>query len=240
MRLRGHGLDMKQIIQTGCRRCGSCCRRGGPALHSQDRALVDKGHIPADRLYTIRPGEPVRDNVRDDRLMAASQDIVKIRSRPGGRACIYLDGRTNMCAIYDHRPLECRVLDCRDTAAIEAVYRTQRLSRQDLLGVTAGLWDLVCEHEQRCSAAGIVILAGDWRRDSDGRLSTEQQLLEMVGYDRTLRRLLVEKGRMATGLLDFVFGRSLTVVLRSLGVEVYPMENGVSLGIRAWNRGLRS
>ena len=239
MRSRGYGLDMKQISQTGCRRCGSCCRRGGPALHHQDRSLVDEGRIPADRLYTIRPGERVRDNVRADRLMAASQDIVKIRSRPGGRACIYLDGRANACTIYDHRPLECRVLDCRDTTAIEAVYRIQRLSRQDLLGDVAGLWDLVIEHEQRCSAARIVTLADDWRRDPGGRLSSEQQLLEMVGYDRTLRQLLVEKGRMAAGLLDFVFGRPLTVVLRSLGLEVHRMENGAGLGVRSWNGDLR-
>ena len=217
-----------------CRRCGTCCRFGGPALHRRDRSLVADGHIDADRLFTIRPGELARDNVRDDRLTSCGQDIIKIRSRPGADACIYFDPAGNACTIYAHRPLECRVLDCRDSAAIEALYDRERLCRQDLIGAVDGLWDLVSDHERRCSAGQVVALAGAWRCDGRKRHSLEQELMEKVRYDLELRRLLVKDGRMAGGILDLVFGRPLTVILKSSGVEVRRMKGSLALFAAPW------
>ncbi len=216
-------------LRGTCRRCGTCCRNGGPALHRQDRPLVDDGRIPAHRLYTIRPGEPVRDNVKQDRLTVCSQDIIKIRSRPGTRGCIYFDPPGNACTIYMHRPVECRVLDCRQTAAIEALYDRERLCRRDLIGEVEGLWDLVSDHERRCSVWQVTALAEDWRCNGQGSRALERELMGKVRYDLELRRLLVEKRRMVEGLLDFVFGRPLTLVLRSLGVEIGRFKKGAGL-----------
>jgi Fe-S-cluster containining protein len=211
---------MEQPPENACRRCGTCCRRGGPALHLLDRVLVDEGRIPADQLYTLRPGEPVRDNVRGDALTTCDGDLIKIRSRPGGRVCRYFDGRNTACTIYACRPLECRILDCRDTAPIEAVYDRERLCRRDLIGTVEGLWDLVCDHERRCSAARVTALADAWRRGGHGSRGLDKELMEKVRYDLELRTLLVKENRMAEGLLDLVFGRPLTVVLKPLGVAV--------------------
>ena len=56
---------------SSCKRCGQCCRLGGPVLHRDDLSLLDrfdapaKGTVPfgmAD-LVTLRTGELVRDDV---------------------------------------------------------------------------------------------------------------------------------------------------------------------------------
>ena len=69
--------------------------------------------------------------------MAAS-DIIKIKSRPGGRVCAFYDEATAACRVYTYRPAECRALNCRDTRDIETIYEKERLTRRDLLeGVSA-------------------------------------------------------------------------------------------------------
>jgi hypothetical protein len=47
-----------------CRQCGTCCRKGGPAIHREDKKLLENGHIPLRYLFTIRKNEPVYDNVQ--------------------------------------------------------------------------------------------------------------------------------------------------------------------------------
>ena len=189
---------------------------------------MEAGHIPLASLYTIRRGEPVRDNVGGDVLVAAEADIVKVRDRPDGSGCVFFDAGAAACAVYAHRPLECRVMRCWDTGPIEAIYGRDRLGRRPLLEGIDGLWDLVCDHEKRCSAGRLVDLAERRRgRLGGGRLDGE--LLEMVRYDEALRGVLVEQGRMAADLLDFVLGRPLAVVLRPLGIEVAPGRGGLGL-----------
>ncbi len=65
-----------------CHRCGTCCEKGGPALHHGDKALVEEGRIPAKYLFTIRKGEPAHDNVKGNTLFAQT-DLIKIKSKKG-------------------------------------------------------------------------------------------------------------------------------------------------------------
>lgn len=200
-----------------CRRCGTCCRRGGPALHLADKALVVAGHLPFTHLYTIRAGELVRDDVTGGALIPAPADIVKVREAPGSRACVFFEPACNGCAIYDQRPLECRILRCWDTAEIRRCYRRERLGRADLVGHIAGLWDLVAEHDRRCDAGKLVRLAGRRRM---GDLGGAAELSGMVGYDEALREGLAADGRVPAAMLDFLLGRPVKVLLRTLGVTV--------------------
>lgn len=210
-----------------CRRCGTCCRRGGPALHREDKELVAAGHLPLTDLYTIRAGEPVRDDVAGGLLTAADTDIVKIREAPGSRACTFLDPGRNGCVIYRWRPLECRVLRCWDTAAIERCYRRGRLVRADLIGHIEGLRDLVAEHDRRCDARRLVALA---RRRRGGDARAEVELAGMIRYDEALREGLVERGRVPAAMLDFLLGRPLKVVLRAMGILARQTSNGAARG----------
>ena len=69
-----------------CRRCGTCCEKGGPALHGEDRPLVDRGQVPARCLFTIRAGEPVRDDMRMFSYNIMRYSARKIVARYGYRS----------------------------------------------------------------------------------------------------------------------------------------------------------
>jgi Fe-S-cluster containining protein len=204
-------LPAPNRIKTECDRCGTCCRKGGPSFHRQDRALIDQGTIPSKYLYTIRVGEPVHDNVKGE-IIAAETDIIKIKGHAGSWKCIFLDEDRNLCRIYANRPLECRALTCWDTREIEKIYAAERLSRKDLLSTIEGLWDLIEDHQRRCSYDTLRKLLA-----SKPTPETRRQLSEIMQYDDRLRRLIVAQGQMERELLDFVFGRPLTETLKLFG-----------------------
>ncbi|MCP3952725.1 MAG: YkgJ family cysteine cluster protein [Desulfobacterales bacterium] len=203
---------------TECQRCGTCCKAGGPALHLEDRELVQSGKIPLKDLYTIRKGELARDNVKGT-LQPVASELIKIKGQGRSWTCRYYHKKSKGCTIYEDRPLECRILNCRDTAAIEAIYDQQRLTRKDLLDAVPHLWDLVEEHEKKCSYRVLAELAARLKEGPDQGIA--DNLVEMVGYDSHLRELIKEKGRPDPALLDFLFGRSLTDTLPGFGIRAH-------------------
>jgi Fe-S-cluster containining protein len=223
-----HGTDTPVSSDQTCRLCGTCCRKGGPALHRQDRHLVDNGLIPADALYTIRPGEPVQDNV-SGRAAFAEADIIKIKGSGAAWCCRFLEGPTNRCTIYDHRPVECRALQCWDTRSIEALYDRERLTRQDLLQGVEGLWDLIVDHGQRCDYRRIRDLAGQFSGEQSEKTAALKAVTEMVKYDESLRQLLVENGHTPATMLDFLLGRPLTQTLSGFHIRVDATEGRIRL-----------
>ncbi len=191
--------------QTRCRRCGTCCRKGGPALHRADRSLVEGGAIPLKRLYTLRKGELAWENVRGG-VVPLTEEIIKIKEADGKTACRFFDDAERGCAIYENRPLECRALKCWDTREIEQIYRRDRLSRRDLLETVPGLWDLVTSHETECGPDRVRALND---RDAGDR----RTLARITAYDREMRRLVTERSGLDPEVLDFLLGRPLSRVI---------------------------
>jgi Fe-S-cluster containining protein len=220
--------DQTASSSHSCRRCGTCCRKGGPALHRQDGPLIDEGLIPAETLYTIRPGEPVQDNVAG-RLSFADDDIIKIKGGGNDWCCRFLEEATNRCTIYDHRPVECRAMQCWDTQAIEALYEKERLTRRDLLQGVAGLWELIEDHERRCNYRQINELAGRLSGEPAEQKTALGAITDMVKYDESLRQLLVENGHTPAGMLDFLLGRPLTHTLPGFHIQVESSEGRIRL-----------
>jgi len=201
---------------SGCLRCGTCCRKGGPGFHHADKNLIAEGKILCAFLFTIRRGETAWDNVRGI-LHPQPSDIVKIRSRADSPACIFLDEAENACTIYENRPLECRVLNCRDTREIEKIYAQKRLVRADLIGGVPGLWDLVETHQNRCDYDRIRKIIADL---GQGNRQSLTQLGEMIQYDLHIRSLTIEKGGGAMEkMTDFLFGRPLWKTLEPMGIK---------------------
>jgi Fe-S-cluster containining protein len=204
--------------QTACRQCGTCCRKGGPSFHLEDRALIDDGRIQAKDLFTIRQGESAYENVQG-RILPVKTDIIKIKGKKGVWECTFLDGETSRCAMYEHRPVECRALMCWDTRHIEAIYNRTRLTRRDLLQNVAGLWDLVEDHQRRCDYRFILSLAGKNGEVRDK--AARKKLFEIVGFDTHIRILTTQQGRIQMALTEFLFGRPLTVTLPLLGIPLH-------------------
>jgi Fe-S-cluster containining protein len=204
-------------IQTACRQCGTCCRKGGPSFHLEDRALIDDGRIQAKDLFTIRKGEPALENVQG-KILPVITDIIKIKGKKGVWECLFLDRETSRCRIYANRPVECRALRCWDTREIETMYHRNRLTRRDLLQNVAGLWDLVEDHQRRCDYGIIQGLAGKSGEVPDK--TSRKKLLEIVGFDTHIRILTTQQGGIDMALTDFLLGRPLSVTLPLMGIPI--------------------
>ncbi|MCP4752849.1 MAG: YkgJ family cysteine cluster protein [Proteobacteria bacterium] len=201
---------------TECIRCCTCCAKGGPAFHLEDKHLVEKGIIPTRFLYTIRKGEPAEDNVKGG-LTYMDSDIIKIKGKDNSWACIYVDLLNHNCAIYANRPVECRVLKCWDTGDIEAMYSKDRLTRRDLVSGVEGLWELIEDHQERCSYEKVRELLEASGGKLDG--NSVNTVSDMVDYDSLLRRMVADKVQTDPNLLDFLLGRPMGIALKQLGLE---------------------
>ncbi|PTN38991.1 YkgJ family cysteine cluster protein [Desulfonatronum sp. SC1] len=212
-----------------CRRCGTCCRKGGPALHQADLTLLREKIILQEDLYTLRVGEPVHDQAAG-RVIPLNAECVKIRSwnaaktllaqseagcrfyQPApqtipAKPTVHPNGR---CAIHETKPIECAALKCWDTADLAEAAATPRLSRLDILGPDNALVELVHDHETRCSVADLV-------RHLQAPTSESADLLrQAAAYDAALRDLLQEKAGILPDHLPFLLGRPLPEVVHGL------------------------
>ncbi|GBC60957.1 YkgJ family cysteine cluster protein [Desulfonema ishimotonii] len=202
---------------SSCRRCGTCCKKGGPSFHREDRSLIEQGIIPGRHLFTIRQGEMAHDNVRK-RLSPLPSDLIKIKGKPGTWACVFFDDTENGCTIYEHRPVECRALKCWDTREIERIYTRNRLTRKDLLENVPGLWALIREHRKRCDYGEIRALLE--KTEGPERQQALKALDPILRYDENIRNMVIEKGGPSAEMTDFLFGRSLVETLAAYGFKI--------------------
>jgi Fe-S-cluster containining protein len=200
-----------------CDRCGTCCSKGGPALHDEDTDLVDSGQIPLTSLYTIRQGELARDNVSGG-LIRLESEIIKIKSIPGSNACMYYDKANQSCRIYENRPVECRALECWDTGKLIRMYAEHRLDRKRLLTSISWVLELIQTHEGICSFAEICRLISLRGKGDPGGA---EGLETIVNDDAKFRYMLIEKGKIPPDMLDFLLGRPLADTLnQQYGIRI--------------------
>jgi hypothetical protein len=173
--------------------------------------LVENGLVHTRQLYTIRKGELARDQIRGG-LVRVDSELIKIKGHGRSWTCLFLGEDSHRCRIYAHRPLECRELKCWDTSRIEQVYDRGRLDRRALLSGIQGLWELVVEHERRCGYDRL----RNWLQSKNGSRAQEARarLSESKTFDVELRKLLVARGCVEPGQLDFLLGRPVEMVLR--------------------------
>jgi Fe-S-cluster containining protein len=207
---------------TTCRRCGTCCKNGGPSFHLEDKMLIEKGMIPLKFIYTIRKGERCYDNIKEC-FVPASSDILKINGQKGSRTCVFFNDTDKECTIYDHRPMECRILKCWDTGEIQRIYAKNRLTRKDLISSIEGLWELVEDHQKQCSYEMLKFFI-DALLDKDHRHKALEGILNIIEYDHKIRSLSVQKASLDPDLTDFLFGRPITETIRIYGINIEEKE----------------
>jgi Fe-S-cluster containining protein len=183
-----------------CMRCGTCCKKGGPAFHQADKTLIDTGVIHSKYLYTIRKGELAYDNVKQC-LEPVSSDVIKIKGKNKSLTCIFFDEPQSACRIYENRPVECRALKCWDTKALEDLYAKKRLTRKDLISEIEGLWGLIKDHQERCNYKTIQKLVDALK--SNMRDNGRQKLNEIIQFDTEMRKLVVSTAGLDAEMLDF-------------------------------------
>lgn len=216
---------MSKVI-TECIRCGTCCKKGSPSFHIEDKMLIEKGIILSKCLYTIRDGELSYDNVKESILPAAS-DIIKIKGQKDSWTCIFFNEKENECTIYDDRPLECRALKCWDTLEIEKIYFKNRLTRKDLISTIEGLWGLVEDHQKRCSYIKLKLFIDALNKDKKDE--TLKGILDIIEYDARIRELVVQNGGLDPEMTDFLFGRPITETIKMYGFKIIKQDDNYRL-----------
>ncbi len=207
----------KDTSLTTCKKCGTCCEKGGPAFHIKDRSLIEKGVIHSRNLYTIRQGELARNNITGH-LIPVSTDIIKLKGKGNTWTCVFYNRGDKTCEIYEHRPLECRVLKCWDTEEFEAIYSKDYLTRKALISSAGEIWDLIKDHQSRCSYGKII---GFKTINEDSKKENAiKEIINIIKYDMSIRQLLIEKGSIDAEMITFLLGRPLVDTIKNYGFKV--------------------
>jgi len=192
--------------QNTCLKCGTCCIKDGPVLHLEDMELIKKKILIPENMVLLRRGEPAMDNILG-RPVLLGNELIKIRGgKPGSWTCIFHDSKTNLCLIHENRPLQCRSLECWNTAEIINLYHQNTLSRKDLFAGVSALEEITLMHEEKCPVDSFVELL---RMEISSPCRSDPQLREMISFDEYFRKVFKEKTGVSSKSLDYYFGRSL-------------------------------
>jgi Fe-S-cluster containining protein len=216
---------MKKEQQTECLRCGTCCQKGGPALHGQDLALVRGGQLPLDNLITIRRGELAYSPL-SDRVEPVLAELVKIRGTGQEWCCCYYEPVSKGCSIYESRPMACGVLKCWQPDETLALVGQDLLSRLDILGEGNPLRPLVLEYERLCPCPDLREVE---KSLTDQDESVLRSLETQVNTDLAFRDRVVQEFHLSLTEELFLFGRPLFQLLQAVGVGVSESPQGLKL-----------
>lgn len=213
-------MNKRDNTEVSCRRCGECCRRGGPALHAEDLPLFSgPDALDLSHVMTLRAGEPVFDQVKG-RVAPLETEILKLKGKNGGRGCAFHDERGRACGLYERRPAQCRALFCQDTSALAAMYDKDRLARRHLLPKGHGVLAVVAEHEALVPPARIAHLAGRLRAGGQEALDAESELSRMAHADRAFRKSMAERAGIGPEYHDFFLGRDAEALFAAAGLSL--------------------
>ncbi len=196
------------VNQRECKRCGTCCKKGGPCLHSEDRVLLVKGVLGPPDLVTYRAGEMAL-NPLSKELVCLKSEMIKIRGDDQG-TCIFFRYADNSCTIYENRPLECRRLKCWDTRDIEGLFLNDTLMRMDLIPEDSLLSELIKAYEITYSISSIWQLCRDSFDEGKGQSDRRQVL---IAKDMEFRNKVMETVGIDQASCNFFFGRPVADII---------------------------
>jgi len=210
--------------QNSCKRCGNCCKQGGPALHKQDLTLVHDGKIPISSLITIRKGE-LTDNPLAGTIRPVGVELVKIIGTGRQWDCCYFDEEKG-CLIYENRPQACVVLKCWDTEEILKLVEKETLSRFDILSSDDPLIPVIREHERICPYPDLLHI-----KNNGSQLSSKlkKELEKLVRDDLRFRTRIIRDFDLKLSEELFYFGRPLFQLLQPLGATVVESQSEITL-----------
>jgi hypothetical protein len=110
------------------------------------------------------------------------------------------------------------VLRCWDTREIEKIYSKNRLTRKDLISNVEGLWDLIEDHQKRCSYEKLTLFINSFKKHKNDKAL--KGILDIIKYDVKIRELVVQKGGLDPEMTDFIFGRPITETIRMYGFKL--------------------
>jgi Fe-S-cluster containining protein len=202
-----------------CQKCGTCCRKASPTLYEEDLAAVEQGHLPREELYSLRAGETVHSS-RLEKDFVLDRDLLKVREQGSGGCSLLED---TLCSIYEHRPLQCRHLECwsdRHAGQLEAI---PRLDRRALYASDETALALIREYDVKVDAARLGELLTAASRGDDG---AGREALGLIDLDYRLRAGIADRYGYTEREQELLLGRPALAVSRAHGLEVAMDEEG--------------
>ncbi|MBI5518477.1 MAG: YkgJ family cysteine cluster protein [Desulfovibrio sp.] len=213
-------MNATPLPEPACERCGTCCRKGGPALHAEDAHLFSgEDALELSAVVTFRRGEPMFDQVLG-RAVPLQEELLKLRGVYGAWTCAHYDARSRACGLYDRRPAECRALSCQDTAPLAAMYAKNRLRRADLLPKGHAIHAVIAEHEALVPVERIAPLAELLRAGGQEGLDAQDELSRMALADKAFRKSLAERAGIAPEYHEFFLGRAAAALFAAAGLSL--------------------
>jgi Fe-S-cluster containining protein len=215
--------NKKQILSKSlknaaqCIRCGTCCQKGGPTLHVEDKKILLAGHIGRENLITIRKGEWAFSPL-SGRLAPVQQEFIKIAGKGKGWVCCFYNEEKSSCTLYAHRPLECRLLKCWDTAELLSVVGKDILSRADIICSDDPLMNIIEAQEKECSVLMTEELISVLLEKKNDTKSLAK-LTALVHRDITIRSRAIAEFGLSLEAELFLFGRPLFKILSARGFQ---------------------
>lgn len=213
------------IPQAHCKRCGTCCMKGGPALHSEDLTLIEQNTLSRDQLITLRKGELVY-KPDSDTPQAVQCELIKINGSGRQWQCQFYDEAGNGCGIYADRPLSCRELQCWDTSAVELLIEKNTLSRLDIVAENEPIYQIILDHERNCPCPDLASIKRSLENKEPIKLG---DLEKLINKDIEIRNGAVKNLKISLAEELFYFGRPLFQLLQQIGVLVREQEGTLKL-----------
>ncbi len=213
--------------QTTCQRCGTCCVNGGPALHTADLSLLHDRRLALSDLITIRLGEPVFSPLVNG-IEPARTELIKISGRTDSWTCRFFDQAMSGCGIYDHRPVECRLLKCWETADLTRMIYQECLCRQDILPADEELRELIGIQEEHCGFAIITTLATGLAAGG-GAAEITAEIARVVTLDLKIRQRAIRVRGLSVEEELLFFGRPLFKSLAYYQLACYEGPQGLTV-----------
>ena len=214
----GKEKKQRRMPVDSCIRCGTCCMKGGPILHEEDKEILLARHIGYEHLVTIRKGELALNPV-SDKLEPVRQELIKIAGKEDGWSCFFYDEKESSCGIYENRPLECRLLKCWAPSELIAVIGKNTIVRADIINKSDPIISTIETHEQECPCGEVenLILNLSQGRDKSKSLA---RLSELVSKDIAIRSYAISELELKKEFEPFIFGRPLQRILSDRGLSV--------------------
>lgn len=203
---------------TDCIRCGTCCKKGGPVLHLEDKEILRQGHIGYEHLVTLRKGERAYNPLKEV-PEPIHRELIKIAGTGRGWGCSFYDEATASCAVYQHRLLECRLLKCWDTSGIVSVIGRNTLRRSDIINPGDPVLELIEKHERECPYHEIESLISAFA-GKQKKTTALFRMKELVHNDLSIRNFAFSELGLKREFGMFIFGRPVSQILADRGLKV--------------------
>jgi Fe-S-cluster containining protein len=206
----------ESVVQQTCMRCGTCCKKGGPILHQEDKKILLDGHAGHQHLVTIRKGE-LSINPLTDALEPVHEELIKVTGKHDEWTCIFYNAQKSACLLYKNRFLECRLLKCWDINDFLSVFGKSTLTRSDLINAGDAILDVMKDHDRLCPASDFEKLISYVLRGKN-KEKNKKKLAVFVHKDMEIRTFAIHELGMKAEFEHFIFGRPLADIIKLRGL----------------------